>query len=301
MIIVKIQGGLGNQLFQYASARRISIMYNTQLKLDLKTILKANYPFKYRLNMFNIVEEEAEENEIENFKNVRTNPYLVSILRRASINCKYHKKTHIIENTTVLPDPKVLNSQKDVYLEGWLASESYFKDIRQVLLKEFTLKNESDDYNKVFLKKIQECESVSIHIRRGDYTQNAYFGILDLSYYYESINYIKERVSDPVFYIFSNDIEWAKQNLKLDGNFVFMDKNSQSESISFTQGDYEDINLMRNCKHHIIANSTFSWWGAWLAINPDKFVIAPLKWYQDNTAQKLYENSDFVPEEWIKL
>jgi hypothetical protein len=301
MIIVKIQGGLGNQLFQYASARRISIINDIPIKLDLKTILDANYPFKYRLNMFNIVEQVAEDNEINKLVNVKGNPYLIALAKKSGINCIYNKKTHVIEKSSILPDKKVLNCSHEVYLEGWLSSESYFKDIRNLLLYEFTLKNPSDDYNKTVLKEISKCESVAVHIRRGDYAQNAYFGLLPLSYYYKAISYIQESIADPVFYVFSNDIEWVKQNLKLEGTFKFMDKNSQSQSISYTQNDYEDINLIRNCKHQIIANSTFSWWGAWLNENPAKQVYFPSLWYNDTKAQKQFENNNFIPSDWIKV
>lgn len=301
MIIVKIRGGLGNQLFQYATGLRAAINNSTILKLDLEAILDPACRYKYRLDMLNIEAQRAEISEINQLKNMSCNNFVFSILNRLNINCRFRKKTHFIENSNIQPDLRVIDVNNDMYLDGWFGSPFYFEDIKDRLLNEFKLKFQSNEYNKLFLNQIKESNSVSLHIRRGDYTENSYFGLLSLEYYENAIKLMNKLVDKPTYFIFSNDINWARENLNIDGSTIFMDGNSENSAFTYTQGDYEDFNLMCNCNHHIIANSTFSWWGAWLADRPNKVVIAPKIWYRNKEAQKVYENSDLIPSEWIKV
>jgi hypothetical protein len=137
------------------------------------------------------------------------------------------------------------------------------------------------------------CESVSLHIRRGDFVSNRktneIHGVLPLEYYYEAIRLITNQVRNPEFFIFSDDIPWVRENLLVPKKVNFVEHPTSNR-------DYEDLILMSNCKHHIIANSSFSWWGAWLSQNPVKRVIAPREWYRI-----VIDTRDLLPEEWIKL
>lgn len=158
----------------------------------------------------------------------------------------------------------------DGYLDGYWQQEDYFKLIRDELLNDYKFNSVSGIELKNMLDIIEKNESVSIHIRRGDYANSSiYDNIANLEYYNEAINIIKSKVVNPVFFIFSDDIEWVKENMKISNSYI----------INFNRGldSYKDMFLMSKCKHNIIANSTFSWWGAWLNINNNKIVIRPNK------------------------
>ncbi|NCQ11249.1 MAG: alpha-1,2-fucosyltransferase, partial [Bacteroidetes bacterium] len=136
--------------------------------------------------------------------------------------------------------------------------------------------------------------SVSLHIRRGDYVDNKYFAQIPLEYYYNSIELIENKFPNSSYYVFSDNLNWVKNNFKTNVNLHFVDANDSST-------DFMELYLMSKCNHNIIANSTFSWWGAWLNKNPDKIVIAPKVWFGDKTAQENYKNGQHVPNNWIKM
>ena len=177
----------------------------------------------------------------------------------------------------------------NIYMYGYYQSEKYFKEIANIIRKDFTFSKPVDIINQKLINQIGNTESVSIHIRRGDYlnipnTQN----ICSISYYKKAINLILKNISNPQFYIFSNDINWCKQHLQID-NAVFISNNIGKNS-------FIDMQLMSCCKHNIIANSTFSWWGAWLNNNPNKIIISPNKWMNDTNG-----TGDIIPNDWIKI
>jgi Glycosyl transferase family 11 len=178
-------------------------------------------------------------------------------------------------------------------LDGYWQSEKYFIDCSKLIRKDFTFKNELDSYNLKLKSKIDKTNSVSIHIRRGDYVNNlntnATHGLCSIDYYIKAVNYITERIESPYFFVFSDDIEWAKKNIMLNFPCQFISHNIGSKS-------YLDMQLMSLCKHNVIANSSFSWWGAWLNSNDNKIVIAPRKWFAVNT-----DICDLIPSNWISL
>lgn len=180
-----------------------------------------------------------------------------------------------------------------MYVRGQFQSEEYFKGIENILRDEFTLKQPLDSRYKELLDKIKSVQSVSIHIRRGDFmsvvTNNP---LMPVSYYKNAVEYIKEKIPSPHFFIFSDDIEWAKKNLSFIEQIEFV---SQPDMC-----DYEELTIMSRCKHNIIGNSTFSWWGAWLNIHPDKIVISPKNWLGDTERNKIYV-SHLLPESWIQI
>jgi Glycosyl transferase family 11 len=187
----------------------------------------------------------------------------------------------------------IKNIPCDSYLMGYWQSEQYFADIANIIREDFTFKLPMSQQNAELAKQINQVNAVSLHIRRGDYANNpetmATYGLCSLDYYKEAIRYIVERVNAPHFFIFSDDINWVKNNLKIDYPYQYVDHNHGTES-------YNDMRLMSLCKHHIIANSSFSWWGAWLNRNPEKLVVAPQKWFANEL-----NVDDLFPRGWITL
>jgi hypothetical protein len=191
-------------------------------------------------------------------------------------------------------DPNILKCNNHVYLEGYWQTEKYFKDIKEIILRDFTIVEEPDPRNKTMADQIRGSESVSIHVRRGDYvtnpTTNAYHGTCSEDYYKKAIQIIKNRVHKPQFFIFSDDLTWVREHLDIGYPTVFVDFNGPDK-------DYEDLRLMSLCQNHIIANSSFSWWGAYLGSDPGKIVIAPKRWFKKTDII----TSDLLPESWIQL
>lgn len=285
MIIVKLFGGLGNQLFQYALGRQLSILHNVPLKLDASHF-ETFKSRKYALGVFNILENHATKQDIARIKGKSFKRFMERILA-------YHKRSHLCERFFYF-DPKVLQSQKNVYLQGHWQSERYFKNIEGILRHEFSFKTKPDAKNKETAEIINSVNAISLHIRRTDYICNTainqFHGTCSTDYYRQAIKMIAQSVPSPHFFVFSDDLLWAKKNIVLKYPTIFV---SHNDSIK----DFEDLRLMIQCKHHITANSTFSWWGAWLNNNPNKIIIAPEKWF----IHPDYSNKDLIPSGWIKI
>jgi len=293
MIIVKLMGGLGNQMFQYAAARRLSNVNNVPLKFDLDWFEDHSTDIKreYELNIFNIQAEIATPDEIGNLKEPAGKPPLFSrIKKKLQLN---HKQTHIRQKHYHF-DPDILKLGSNIYFEGYWQSEKYFKDINDIIRKEFTLKPEPDRLNRKMADSIRSSDSISLHVRRGDYISNEitnkYHGTCSPEYYNNTIEIITSKVKTPHFFVFSDEPEWTKENLDIKYPATYIDHNGPENA-------YEDLRLMSLCKHHIIANSSFSWWGAWLNPSPDKIVIAPSKWFSDSSIN----TNDLIPGNWIRI
>ena len=289
MIIIEIIGGLGNQMFQYALGRYLSEKNNVDFKLDITGF--ENYSLRnYELGIFNIKESFASPEEIEEIKYKKQN-IIIKMLRR-----KKEKKLskNYIQEKHFHFDPEILGIKDNVYLSGYWQSEKYFMEIADILKKEFSIKSEPNAKNREFLEKIKNTNSVSLHIRRGDYVSDAQTKSVHCvnfdEYYVNAVNLMKEKLENPHFFIFSDEPEWVKNNFAQDMEFIIVDCNSSDTG-------YEDMRLMSNCRHNITANSSFSWWGAWLNNNPDKIVITPQKWF--NISERNIK--DLLPESWIKL
>ena len=181
----------------------------------------------------------------------------------------------------------------DCYLMGNWQTESYFENFQETIRADFSFRLPPAGLNAVLFDQISRVSAVSLHVRRGDYVTNpsslAFHGLCSLNYYRRAINYISDRVDNPVFYIFSDDILWVRENLQLKHSCHYVESNEGMES-------YNDMRLMSQCQHHIIANSSFSWWGAWLNPKADKIVIAPRIWVVGD-----FDTSDIVPDTWIQL
>ena len=273
MVIVKLYGGLGNQLFQYAMARRMAIENHALLKLDASTGFKNDfYRRTYSLNHFNIFEHFAAPQDLAGLRHVK------------------EKHFHF--------DPEILNPCDNVYLDGYWQSEKYFKSIEDIIRDELTVKEPLKDANLRMAREMAETNSVCIHFRRlygisfGKVDTQGFnmHGSIPLDYYYRCIERLTQTVKDPHFFIFSDDPGWTRDNFRLPNPTTVIANNGAGK-------DHEDLRLMSLCKHHIIANSTFSWWGAWLNPGKDKMVFAPEPWF--NAAE--HDVKDLIPEQWIKI
>jgi hypothetical protein len=294
MIIAKLRGGLSNQMFQYAAARRLAHIHKTDLKLDINWYLKPQpgiTPRNFELDNFNISSTLANEYELiglDGIAKTHLKHLAIAIFR------KILPKILFVNEKQYHFDESILKLQNDVCLFGYYVSEKYFIDIASIIRKEFTVKTAIEGKNKELADLILNSNSVSIHVRRGDYVSNPeykkMYGLCSPKYYSDCIHHISQLISNPVFFVFSDDLNWAKENLEIPFEKYFVDNNQNEKS-------FEDIRLMSLCKHNIIANSGFSWWGAWLNTNEQKNVYAPKNWFNDAP----YNTKDVIPEKWILL
>ena len=280
MIIIKIKGGLGNQLFQYAVGRALALHHRLPLKLDL-TIFKTYKLHRYLLDQFAIQADIATEDEIIKLKG--RNNVLFSALRKAGL---VKRKSYLKEKRSSYFDASVFKND-DVYLDGYWQNELYFSDIREELLRDLTSISSMSDLGVVYMEGIKKSNSVSLHVRRGNYLNLKNFNVLDIDYYMKAVEYIRKNVEKPTFYIFSDDLKWCKNSLGFLDNCIFVDS---------TKTEIDDLKLMSFCKHNIIANSSFSWWGAWLNKNPKKTVIAPKGWLLNDP-----DSSNVILSDWVKF
>jgi len=286
MIITRIIGGLGNQMFQYAIARAMAERNQDNFKLDISFYPKQTLR-KYELNLFNIQEDIATKEECIAFRGKED--FLFKVKQRLKLPLN-RPKTYVKEIKNPIFDEKIYSIKSDVFLDGFWQNEQYFKEIREILIKEFTPKNSISQEAIKYLKNIENTNSISLHVRRGDYINdkhtNSVHGVCGIDYYKRAIAYMNRYIDKPVFYIFSDDIDWCKENFDFIENKIFIDN---------TKSAFDDLELMKNCKHNIIANSTFSWWGAWLNQNYKKIVVVPTIWW--SLKPKLHIATD----QWVKL
>jgi len=303
MVIVNINGGLGNQMFQYAVGRNLAKRLNTQLKFDYSiNLTRTDFDPKdipSMFDIFNCVGEMASLEEIGKF-NVPINKSFITKAIFRIIN-KY--RNVIGANYTFIKEScynynnDILNLSDNCYLYGYWQSEKYFKDIEDILRIDFKIAKPLNGINLKIAEEIINTESVGIHLRGRDYitkeeTKKAHF-TCDFQYYERSIALIKTKLKNPVFFVFSDDPKWAKDFLKTDQQMTFVEGNSWNKT------NYEDLRLMSLCRHNIIANSSFSWWGAWLNNNAEKIVIAPAKWFSE--PERNNQTMDLIPASWIRI
>ena len=292
--IVKLNGGLGNQMFQYAFALALAEKFNVEVVFDFSYFEEVKTCNKvasrvYELGVFNIECKEATKQDLSKIKRPDFESKFKNKL--AKIFPKRFGINYVREKNNYAFDKKIFKNPDYLFYEGYFQNEKYFKHLRAALLKSFSLKAPLDANNQDILEKIKNTNSVSIHVRRGDYVSLDYVkkihGVCSLDYYKKAIEYISKNVENPYFFLFSDDIEWVIENLNIEYPYTVVD---------FNQGKgWLDMELMKNCKHNITANSSFSWWGGWLNENKNKIVITPKNW----TAKK--QKCDIIPKEWIKL
>jgi hypothetical protein len=305
MIAIELMGGLGNQMFQYAAGRALADRLGVDLVLDdlhfnqIKPLNSKVTARQYGLSHFNIRAQLATTTDLSRWKK--------GIGRLQQLENKVHKRLHLeklnlsistrlferryYQQPSFTYDEHWSSLQDGLYLKGYFQSELFFSMIAESIRLDFTLKRSIDEKNKEIEKKILNSESVCLHVRRGDYLANAqvlaFHGICHLNYYQKAVRFFQKYLHQPQFFVFSDDIDWCRKNLDLNENTIFVDHNGTSPE--------KDIFLMSQCQHHIIANSSFSWWGAWLAKKPDQQVIAPRQWF----GSRNIDSRDLVPVDWM--
>lgn len=290
MIVVKVMGGLGNQMFQYALARAL-LKQGKDVQLDLsyyENIPKEDTIRKFELNKFGIIINKASKKDILKFCNAYQ--YTLEILGKV-LGGDWSNR--IVEKEQCY-NSKIFTYQNK-YLVGYWQNEKYFTNIRNELLNDFNFnKLKISQKNDELRQEILRTEkAVAIHVRGGDYLHSniasIYGGICTREYYQKAFSYLEDRLGEVKYYLFTNDFKWTNDNIVSDKkNVRVIDWNSE-------QDGWIDMYLMSLCKHNVIANSSFSWWAAWLNQNEKKIVIAPTYWTQG------HKSDDIVPEDWIQL
>ena len=284
MIIIRLCGGLGNQMFQYALYKAF-LAKQTNAKLDASKFKHIDEPRECFLDYgcFDLKYELCTKKEARK--------YVIGTGMTARIISRFlgDRRTHIYEKEDYVYDESILDL-KEGFLEGFWQSWKYSRDIQCSIRADFKFVNELHGQNKYYEDMINGTESVAIHIRRGDYLKNdnIYGNICTEQYYRKAIGIMNNQVKYPKYYFFSNDLEWVREKFGESDNYIYVEGNSESKG-------YIDMRLMSECKHQIIANSSFSWWAAYLNSNTHKKVISPNKWINGR------ETPDVYCADWIKV
>ncbi len=290
MIIVRLSGGLGNQLFQFAAGSALAHRRKTKLLLDISGFDNASPDTTkrvYELGAFKIRAAPAGSGQIRKLAAPRG-------LRRLLNKVTPYYRNSVYREPFFHFDPNFLRAASDTLLSGYWQSEKYFSDVAPAIRNELQVTAPISPTTRSLYRQIGAVNAVSIHIRRGDYVSSKkthlVHGTCSLEYYRQALALLKEKIGEAELFIFSDDIAWTKANLVSDLPTHFVDHNDAAHA-------YEDLFLMSSCRHHIIANSSFSWWGAWLNGYSDKIVVAPRKWFSHSGA----DTKDLLPEGWIKV
>jgi len=279
-------------MFQYAAGRALSLRLGTSFKLDTRDFSGYKLHQGFELDrLFNISLDLASSDDLEIVLGWQKSKLMKRLFRRDHLK-QFRYRSYVVEPQ--FNYCKEFNQVKDnSYLEGYWQSEKYFTDFAEKIREDFAFKLPFSNQNIKVAEQISLVNAVSLHVRRGDYVNNPKttetHGLCSLEYYKAAIDYVSANVYQPHFFVFSDDIAWAKANLQINSVAVYVDNNASQES-------YNDMRLMSLCKHNIIANSSFSWWGAWLNQNAEKIVIAPKQWFF-----KAIDTADLIPASWVRL
>ncbi|MBO0951850.1 alpha-1,2-fucosyltransferase [Fibrella forsythiae] len=281
MIVSSITSGLGNQLFQYAFGRALSLYHSVPLKTDLYWFQHEQNTShrKYGLTHFNIQAPEATWQELDT--------YIFADTKWHRLTRPYYKRIRIEERSNKY-DANVWKFPKHTYVLGFWQAWRYFADYHAPIREEFQIITPPSDQAARYLDQMSRGTSVSVHIRRGDYLTNPTFNTLTPEYYQRAISYLQERYESLNWFVFSDDMPWVQENITL------------PESTTLVKGlsDIDDFRLMNAARHSIIANSTFSWWAAWLKETGDHVIVAPQTPF---THEWLWSGDDLFPPHFVRL
>lgn len=303
MIITWLTGGLGNQMFQYAAGLALAERRRTVLKLDASWFREdPTYEAhnRYALSCFNITEQFATQEEIDRVRGVqltrteRWSASLAGALRLRRYAARHAAPANWHAPPTFAFYPAFFEQPDPTYLHGMFQSEKFFTDAADLLRLHFSFRYPAQPEVAAVAARIRSGPSAAVHFRRGDYQRNPIFareiGALDLAYYHRAVRLLRERSPEATLYIFSDDIEAVAREFAPPGPHEFVRCVKPWHA-------YDKIRLMSLCDHLAIANSTFSWWAAWLNPSPTKLVIAPDPWFD----QSKHDGSDVVPTTWVRL
>lgn len=293
MIITNLIGGLGNQMFQYAASRALSLRRDVSLRLDLSGFAGYKLHQGFELHrVFGCGIPEATAKDMRSVLGYQAYPLVRRLLVRPSL--RWLRSEAFIVEPHFNHWPGINAVPVNCWLAGYWQSQKYFGDKSQQIRRDFRFAEPMSARNAAVDASIRACNAVSLHVRRGDYANNAQnlatHGLCTPDYYRAAIQYFIAHIANPVFFVFSDDIPWASQNLDIPAPHEYVDHNREDQS-------FNDMRLMAACQHHIIANSSFSWWGAWLNPQPQKIVVAPAKWF----ARPTMDWKDLLPESWVRM
>lgn len=288
-VVVRLVGGLGNQMFQYATARAVALRCDAPLLIDLSwfaTVSERRFalsPFRIKAGTF------APESQRSAWRRL-----LLRATRRLN-----HSKARMFGRPLFVEksfhfDPRVLGLNAPVYLDGYFQSEKYFLDFRQTIVDDFKLIAPPRNDTQAMLRRIESSDAICLHIRRGDYVTNSdansYHGVCSMDYYRRGLEIVADGLATPHCFVFSDDPAWVRNNLRLDLPIILVDIHDTGEA-------HEDLRLMAACQRFVIANSSLSWWGAWLGRRTGKRVVAPRQWFKAGNN----DTRDLIPLEWIRV
>lgn len=292
MICVRLKGGMGNQMFQYALGLQLAENLNTNLKLDVSNLLYRNKgeDFVYRnydLDVFRIEPSFlARPQVLAPLFNLRVKP-LGKLLRKLVAG-----RYPVVEEPHFHFAPELLDqARQGVLYEGWFQSPKYFAGVEDQVRKAFTYRHELIPESRDLLARIESSNAVCLNVRRTDFLTTDVLNATDEAFFQRGVRHVREHVESPQVFVFSDDIEWCRENLKFSVPTEFVGH----EHKGFKFGNY--LRLMQSCKHFVIPNSSFAWWAAWLNTRPGKIVVAPKMWFTDPGV----DTSDLVPGEWVRL
>lgn len=289
MKIIKLQGGLGNQMFQYAFARGLVAKTGQEISFDFSGLnpIKGVTQRSFSLDSFNIKIQKASDPDIKFFTQEKCAPLLTKIKRMFGfkIPSYLHENEHSFH-------PEVWGVGGDTYFDGYWQSEKYFLHIEKEIREAFAPRQPLSQDGKMIAEKINNS-SISLHIRRGDYVTNKKaaetLGTCEMTYYQRALSVAIADIENPHIFIFSDDTSWVKESFDIPYQTTIVSE--------YKVSDWEEIILMSKCERHIISNSSFSWWGAWLDTKYDTIVIAPAQWTKDLRIN----NKDITPPSWIRI
>lgn len=292
LVVASLSGGLGNQLFQYAAARAISLRNNCKLVLDLAWFSETQFglgvtPRSYSLDPFEL--PVLVKRKLNLWSVSRFTSFLISFKNAASRFSKniYSEKSYNF-------DSRVLALRVPVRLKGYWQSHRYFEDFSECIKSEIGTIRKLSHESAQILDKIVKSNSICLHIRRGDYVSNlnasTFHGVCSMDYYRRGLEIVSDGLDLPHAFVFTDDPDWAKEHLDIGVKFTVVDVNGPDDA-------YQDLWLMSSCDRFVIANSSLSWWGAWLSRSPDKVVVAPKQWF----ASMEIDTSDLIPSDWIRV
>lgn len=289
MIVMNLKGGLGNQLFQYALGRHLASIHNTTLALDVSSF-ESDPLRNYRLDSFNISASVLPTKKNSFAKRV-VNKFLSE---KNPIHRFFHQELPLVRENGFEFQANILQSPDNIFLDGYWQTEQYFKPIANVIRQDLTLAQPLPAELKASEEQIRSSNSIAVHVRRGDYASNpvttAYHGLYPMDWYVKAAQEMEKELRDVHYFVFSDDYEWVKENLKLDAPCTFIKPSPDGK-------EAQDLYLMSCCKHNITANSSYSWWAAWLNANPNKKVIAPAVWFMGANSN----TKDLIPANWLRM
>ncbi len=284
VIIVQLKGGLGNQLFQYAAGRRLSSTLGVPLKLDI-SFYKRHKQRVYELDEFCIEAGIATPWEVARWRGPRL---LTRITQPLGL------LPRLVMEKSFAFEPDILLLQDDRYLEGYWQSYRYFTDVAPEIRRELVVRTPPSDADQKLLDRMAMCDSVCLHVRRGDYASNPiaqqFHGLCTSEYYRTALEAITAQVRAPELFVFSDDMPWVKHYLRFELPTTHVEHHGVDSAPL-------ELRLMAGCRHFVIANSSLSWWAAWLSANENPIVYAPRRWFADPAI----DTPELTPPAWQRI